>query len=240
MFKNILKLAVVALVLTGCSSANQYSSEQIRESLLKSTDNNAELITFYKHKVEEDDSTINLENLAEAYLNYGDPESALHTLENISKDAVTPKSLYLTSKSYFELENSDQAIIYAEKAYFKSEQNAAISNYLGVVYASEGNFITAKHYFELSKRGNGSRVEAQNNLAVLEMIGGDYHKAVDLLSPIYHSEPDEKVKTNLLIALSKNGEFEKVKSILSSEYSSSDVKKMYKTMQELEMKFQQG
>lgn len=240
MFKHILKLIATALVLTGCSSADHYSSEQIRESLLKSTDNNAELIIFYKHKVEDDDSTVNIENLAEAYLNYGDPESALYTLKSIAQEKVTYKALYLTSKSYFELEKIEKAIIYAEKAYFKSEQNAKISNYLGVIYASEGRFINAKYYFKQSKRGNGSRVEAQNNLAVLEMIDGNYNKAIDILSPIYDSEPDEKLKANLLIALSKNGDFEKMKSILSSEYSNSEVKKMYKIMQGLQVNFKQG
>lgn len=193
--------------------------------MLIKTHNYDQLILLYKEQLKVKENKATRVKLADAYLNSGDAESALFIISPIalSIDADVDV-LLIQAHSEYELGSFDSALATAERANTISKNNADIENLLGVIYAEREEYFKARKYFNLARTHLYDDLKIKNNLAVLDIIEGQYKQAVQKLLPIHlNKNADNQLKANLTLAMAKLGNFEYVKSILGSKYDDIEV-----------------
>lgn len=208
------------VTLAGCVTTNALDSKKTKESMFVKTNNYAQLILLYKEQLKEKENKKTRIKLADAYLQSGDPESSLFIISPIALSTDTDVDvLLIKAHSEYELGSYDRALMTAERAYGVKNTNADVENLLGVIYAGKNDYAKAREYFNLARTHLYDDVKIKNNLAVLDIIEGQYKKAVQKLLPIYLSDnADEQLKANLTLAMAKLGNYDYVKSILGTKY----------------------
>ncbi|MEZ8103528.1 hypothetical protein L4C39_09090 [Vibrio clamense] len=235
MYRSII-LSVLLVTLVGCSSTKSLDNHKTKESMLIKTNNYDQLVLLYKEQLKIKENKATRVKLADAYLNSGDAESALFIISPIAlaTDADVDV-LLIQAHSEYELGSYDRALTTAERAHSISRNNADIENLLGVIYAGREDYVKAREYFNLARTHLYDDIKIKNNLAVLDIIEGQYKQAVQKLLPIYLNEDaDDQLKANLTLAMAKLGNFEYVKSILGSKYDDVEVFEHFSALKGIE------
>jgi tight adherence protein D len=246
MKKIILVMAII--LLSGCvspQSSKTHSSLKNKdlvtsEIILLQTKNYTKLLALYKNKLKEKESKEARVKLAETYLMMGDPESTLFYLSPLidgSSDGSTNNAdvYYLQVKAQYDLDQVDDAIATANKLLTLDPKHAETLNLLGILYADKNDLILARQYFNMARVNFYDDVKVKNNIAILDIIEKDYRSVVSSLYPLYRNgQTDEQVNATLLIALSKMGNYQYVKSMLSSKYKEDDIINLFKALRNLE------
>lgn len=211
---------------------------QTAESMLINSHNYQGLAEFYKGSLKHKDTTEVRLKLAENYLVMQDPESALFYLEPLIKKRTANASVYyVTAKSYYDLKKDNQAILYAKRSLKIDGKYAKSFNLLGIIYSSSMDFKQARSYFNKARSVLFNDVKIKNNIAMLDIIEGDYPQAVMRLSALYKANPeDKKIKTNLLLALAKKVDYSSFYTLLKNQLNDSEISELYLTFNSMKLK----
>ncbi len=225
----------IILLLVGCTSepSNQSALEEANfsstEHMLLQTDNHSKLIALYKEELAKSGETAIRMKLINQYLLAMDYESASFQLSNLSEyESKNHAALFYKAKvdfyegKYHLAKNNCLASLIA-----KPEQSD-VHNLLGLVYAQTNNTIEARKQFNLARLYYHDDIITKNNLAMIDMIEGDYESAVERLMPLYANEQaDKQVVANLAMAHANLGQFEYVKMLLEDDYNPEQISMIY-------------
>lgn len=242
--------------LSGCVSPHDGKSQRTvdtkskssvtSETILLQTKNYTKLVTLYKEHLKAEENKATRIKLAETYLLMGDPESTLFYLSPLMVDITASPAAssepnddidvyYLQAKAQYDLDQVDDSIATANKLLMLAPKHAETLNLLGILYADKNNFVQARQYFNQARGNFYDDVKVKNNIAIIDIIEEDYQSAVNSLYPLYlNGQTDEQVNATLLIALSKMGNYQYVKSMLSSKYKEDDIINLFKALKNLD------
>ncbi|USD40135.1 hypothetical protein J4N42_08605 [Vibrio sp. SCSIO 43135] len=219
MLKHIFTVLVSLVVVTGCVSNETTLNDDNKEMIYQQTNNHAELVSLYKQRVAAQDTLENRINLASAYYQSGRYDSALFVLEPLGQQQGNYEVLLVKAKSQFKLGRTQQSIDTAISA-LELQSTGEINNQLGVAYSQLGELDVAREYFVAAKRRFYDDVKVDNNLAVLDILEGDYASAVARLQPLYtQGVADDTMQANLVLALVKSGELAQAKRLIAAKGS---------------------
>lgn len=206
---------VLMAALYGCSGSASFNEFKAQENMLLKTKNYPGLIEFYKAQLKQSEQSTTRAKLAQAYLDFGDPDSALFTITPLTQRTNTQNAhkkqhttspwgivadsvswiwgpsevktswLFIQANAELEMGKSDAALSSALQAFQFNRQDAEIANLIGVIYAGEGNIYEARHYFHVARKNLYDDVKVKNNLALLYLLEGKFERAMDMLLPLY-------------------------------------------------------
>lgn len=215
MFKHTVTALVSFVLVTGCVSNETTLNDDNKEMIYQQTNNHTELVSLYKQRVAAQDTLKNRINLASAYYQAGRYGSALFVLEPLDQQQHNYEVLLVKAKSQFKLGRTQQSIATAILA-LELQSTGEINNQLGVAYSQLGDFEVAREYFVAAKRCFYDDVKVDNNLAVLDILEGDYASAATRLQPLYaQGIADNTMQANLVLALVKSGELAQAKRLVA-------------------------
>lgn len=212
----------------GCSSYSYEYDFAQKEDIYIKTKNYRDLISLYKNKLSIDDSLEYREKLSEVYLDYGDPEAAILLLEKIYRDSPLKTTALILSNAYLEIGKSKMALDLALNVYHTYGVDAEVENLLGIIYVTEKRYSDARDFFLLSKEHFFDDIKVNNNIAMLDIIEGNYNDAYDRLIKLYALESlDESITTNLILTLSKMDRLDEIKRLYSNKYSYHQIEQLF-------------
>ncbi|WP_101775979.1 tetratricopeptide repeat protein [Pasteurella oralis] len=221
------KTAICILVLSviGCSTnvhQKTMSSEAIaaKETLYESTQNYSALTSLYRDILKNKEDPVIRYKLAKTYYQRGDSKSSLlylvPLLSDTSKLGVQAKTLQV--KNLIQLSQFSEAISVATDLLNQHPNDGEVYNLRGIAYAQNGNLSQARTDINKAREFFINDSVAINNLAMLNIINGDFSNAVSLLLPQYlNGIREPRLIHNLVFALVKNGNFDYAKDIIVKE-----------------------
>lgn len=231
-------LAFFIVTITGC--ANQYpmesqasgdNSDLMSEKILIKSSNYFRLIELYKNELKKKENSDIRLKLAKAYIDSHDNESALFTLTPlVVKNKVDPEVFYLQGVAQYNLGKIDQAERSLKITLQNTPKNAKAFNMLGIIYADKGELDKARDAFNQARTLMYDDVTIKNNLALLDLIEGNYKKAAAILLPVYlnsRGKVDSNVKANLAIIMAKLGSFDYISTLYSDKYTKDQLLEIY-------------
>lgn len=229
-------LLLSTLVIAGCSvmsghsqSPNAAGAERALadENFLINSGNYSRLIDLYKQQLKKNDQPETRIKLAKAYLDIQDNESALFTIAPvITQPNASAESFYLQGLAQFNLGKTQLAEHSLEVAVNKEKNNARFINLLGATQAELGRLASARDSFNRARSLLYDDVVIKNNLALVDMMEGNYQDAAARLMPVYRADPegaDDQLKANLAIIAAKLGSFETLKLLYGNQYSDTEL-----------------
>lgn len=221
-------------VLSGCATQPEPTSLIEEETLLIQSGNHEKLVEYYKAQLSKSENRQTRMKLALAYLNSGDPESALFFVSplNMGQEAHA-EPLLIEAKSLYSLGQFRKAKTQALKAYELKPNNAEIENLLGMICAANSDLEEARQYFTSARTNLYDDIKIKNNLAVLNIVEGHYQKAVQLLLPIYlKGKADKQIEANLTLAMAKIGNVSYIKDMSKGELSDQEIFERYRALKD--------
>lgn len=216
------------LSLTGCATKPTLDTKAVQEKILVSTKNYPDLIAFYKEQLKNKPDSEVREKLAQTYLNNGDPESALFTIQANDEDPRTVQSYLIEANAQLDDGQVADALKTAKKVYWFNKDNAEIENLLGVIYGTKKDVVQARYYFNLARKHLYSDIKIKNNLAMLDIIEGKYDQANNRLLHVYMSDQsNDRIESNLMLAMAKSGDLDLMKEVLAPKYTESEIEHRY-------------
>ncbi|WP_252014666.1 tetratricopeptide repeat protein [Vibrio sp. SCSIO 43140] len=213
--------------MAGCqSTANNLQTEAETVASMEKVNNYDGLIAHYKTKLEAGDNSVaTVEQLALAYFNKGDFESADFYVSHLIEQGSHSASL---SQLHGQVLVAQEDISGAIQAYQDSlkagNQTGKIHVLLGVAYSKDSQFQEAKAQFNQARLKGYDDVAVKNNIAMLYIAQNDFKRAIRTLAPVIADAPQNKVvRANLAIALIKADQIDAAKKLLSDEYSSAEL-----------------
>lgn len=229
MYSNLTKktlFPILVMLLTACSTLQQMtapstSSTDIvsKEKLYESTNNYNGLISLYREVLKNGEDPSIRYKLSQSYYKKGDSHSALLYLEPLTNDPqFLEKATILKVKSLVQLKQYNDAISEASFLLTRYPNSVDTYNTRGVAYAQIGKLNDAKNDFSKARELFINDIVAINNLAMLNIINGDYKNAVQLLLPQYlNGEKEQRLVHNLVFALVKSDEIDYATDIIKKE-----------------------
>ena len=226
----IISALVCVTIMTGCAvrpSSGFSNSSALNETFLEQAQNYPRLIELYKEQLKDKESSEVRTKLAQIYIDTQDNESALFTLVPVTtQPGASHEAFYLQGVAQYNLGQMQQALNSLKIAINKAPKDAKSINMQGVVQAELGMLEDARRSFNQSRELMYDDITIKNNLALLDMMEGDYQAAATRLMPIYLNstgKSDPNVKANLAIIVSKLGSFETLRSLYGKEYSDTEL-----------------
>ena len=239
----LLLVTTVAGVLSGCVSPGLKPSvpkdvqeAPANEALLKAASNHAGLIQLYKTRLKQAKTADEQENcrlqLGGAYLETGDPESALFTLEPLVAEASKNSDTWLLkARASLALGELETALMDINQSLSLAPESPTILNQQGVIYASMGQYNQARQSFNKARTTMFDDLVIKNNLAMLDILDKKYDAAIQRLMPLYTSgQADERIKANLTLALARAGLYNEFKTVHSEARSEQEKLSLFMTL----------
>ncbi|USD64734.1 hypothetical protein [Vibrio sp. SCSIO 43136] len=229
---------VVILLLAGCAATSKDSGieEQAlkadfesKEQMFKQTSNHGELIRLYKSELLKNETPELRAKLVEQYIHAKDFESADFQLSTMDSEFLgSAKGLLLRAQVDYYQKKYETAREAVAKAIVLEPKNSSAHNLLGLVLSQQDEFHQARYHFYQARRHYHDDIVIKNNLAVIDLILGDYQGAVSKLESLYANETaDEQVKANLAMAYAKLGNYPKVEQMLGNTYSDEQLEMIF-------------
>jgi tight adherence protein D len=180
-----------------------------QEQVYVNTKDYNKLVTLYKERLADQDEIETRLKLVKVYIDMNDIESAEFNLNLIGTSKTLQAQIdYLFALVNYEKEYLGAAAIYAKKAVDGSNGFESAENLLGLIYATLGDYEQARHYFYMARQHLADDIKIKNNLAMVDMLEGNYHQATYRLEPLVNNGvQDEQVIANLAFAYAKTGNF---------------------------------
>ncbi|MEZ9041882.1 MULTISPECIES: lipopolysaccharide assembly protein LapB [unclassified Vibrio] len=223
----IFTLLLVSLI--GCSSSQSELSLDNEVDSMERVGNYDGLVNYYKGKLEESpNDTVSMQELAKVYFDKGDIESARFYSDYLLGLKVVNWEL---SQLRGQVYNADHNDALAVESYLRSielgNNTAEVDVLLGISHCMNGDYELAEKYFNNARIKGYNDTAIKNNLALIKFADGRYQEVIDLLLPLYLSDPkNKKVQANLAIALIKLGHVKQASDVLGSSYSINEVTTM--------------
>ncbi len=218
---NLRKLSTSMFVfmaaLTGCAQSPSVKeiSQVSQEEMLVKTDNGEALVALYKNKLREEENSEDRIKLASAYLELGDYDSALFVIERLDVLEAHAPALLIKAKALLNTGKTDECLSITLKAIQLEPNKGEAQNLYGMILAFNGKHDAAKQHLIRARELFYDDIVVQNNLAMIDILKGDYQSAADILMPLYERHPThQQVEANLVFALLKLGEKDTARQIL--------------------------
>lgn len=245
MFYNLVSLKKVIFVclitiLTACSTGSSPKSMQSvesKEKLYESTKNYNSLISLYRDILKKKEDPMVRYKLANSYYLSGDSKSSLLYLSPLLKgnSELAQKATVLQIKNLIQTKEYNQAISVADVFIKRIPNNGEVYNLRGIALAQVGRLEEARQNMSQARELFISDVVAINNIAMLSIINGDYHNAVDLLLPQYlKGVKEQRLVHNLVFALVKSGDTKYAKDIIMKERLNTSADALIEALQKTE------
>lgn len=197
----MIKKSIIILscfVLFACSSIN--NELLTKERLLVNSSQSEQLIEFYKVNLSKvPEYKVKLINL---YLDKKDKKSAELYINTYGKDDLDEPEVILTlSRLEYIKSNYSSSKKYLDN--YLDEGGSKSEYYLlnGKILAQQNQYDLAIESFDNSKKNGASDREANNNIAVVNMLQGKHEQAMETLYGLFAIDPnDEKIRSNLMMA----------------------------------------
>ena len=235
--KEILKISLIALLVTGCASGGFGKSGGKKEALIRvaegarKTGNAESAINFYNKVLEADpENTRAYLGIAEAYIDLKLLDAALESVKKAEKYNANPKkTCYLKGKVYLLLGKADKA----EKEFLKSESIDAL-NALGALYDTKGDHKKAQDYYKQVIAKNPEYIDAYNNMGLSLMLCNKYKDAIFYLESAC-TLPDASIvnRGNLALVYGLSGNLEKAKEIYAGDFEGEVLEQKIAYLQDL-------
>ncbi|MEZ9292344.1 tetratricopeptide repeat protein [Vibrio lentus] len=216
----IFKYVVLAcfVVLAGCAGTQKFDGDIAQESMLMKTENHAGLIEFYKAKLKEKEDVSNREKLAQAYLDYGDPDSALFTISPLTKRVTDKEAVKKKSDSSTWKNLVDGEPVWTSWANKKVHLNWLLiqANSETALGKREAALSSALQAFQLDKKN----AEVANLIGVIYAAGGNIYEARHYFYIARENLYDDlKVKNNLALLFILEGKYDRAVDMLLPLYA---------------------
>lgn len=228
-FKFVLNILLLgfSLILVGCSNHSSINNKdkQIslstllsevasKEKLYSSTHSYGKLIDLYREILKSlprndiDSRNLYLYKLSKAYFNNGDNKSAiLYSQPLLDVPNYKQKALSLKLKALIQSGNYKEGLVVANEIIKINPNIAETYNSQGIAYAALGEMTQAEKSFNKARSYFLDDQVSINNLAMLDILKGNYKNAVRLLLPLYlNNNKDQRIIYNLVFALVKSGD----------------------------------
>ncbi|MDG6882635.1 Flp pilus assembly protein TadD, contains TPR repeats [Phocoenobacter uteri] len=232
-FKKTLGLSFI-LALTACADlrltladnenhlASQVPTPQniaTKEKLYESTLNYRGLISLYREVLKNQEDPRIRYKLANSYYQKGNSKAALFYLQPLlSNPRFMEMAMLLQVKCLVQSQEYNKAVAEANKLIAKFPHNPDSYNARGIALTQTGKFDKAEQDFIKARERFLSDVVAVNNLAMLEIVKGEYKNAVRLLLPQYlDGQKESRLLHNLVFALVKSGDTKYALDIIKKE-----------------------
>ncbi|MFT2099115.1 tetratricopeptide repeat protein [Marinomonas sp. 2405UD66-6] len=243
----LVALLFLILTITGCTthysaptvSSGKADEKVMSEKILIKSLNYARLIELYKEQLKEKENSETRLKLANVYIDSYDNESALFTLAPlINQKKINPEVFYAQAVAQYNMGDivsaHDSLLIVLER----EPDNAKALNMLGIIYAYQGELENARKTFNKARELMYSDATIKNNLALLDLIEGEYQSAAATLLPVYlnnRGKVDESVRANLAIIMAKLGSFDYINTLYADKYSSEELLAIYNDLKASEL-----
>lgn len=246
--RNVFLVTCIGLLLTGCvssagnqrntinaSDASSLSFDQ--ETVLIKTNNYLALIELYKQQLQQQDQRQTRLKLAQVYLDFQDPESALFILGPLFNSKTEHDTeFYLQGMALYRLHRITDAKQALSIAQDHNPNNPKTINMLGIIYAQSAQFDQARMSFNRARELMYDDIAVKNNLALIDMLEEDYQTAADRLLPIYHNgQADDRVIANLAIIMAKSGSLNHLHAFYAQKYSDQEIQHLFITLRNLNL-----
>lgn len=240
---NSLKLIVVLLLssfLLACASSEgdigqvtnfKYDKQ---EQIYLNTGDYVKLITLYKDRLLKEDVITTRLKMIEAYINMDDIESAEFNLNYLGQSTAYQSHIdYLFALVNYEKQYFGAAAIYAKKAVEINDNYPEAENLLGLIYASLGQYEQARHYFYLARQHLADDIKIKNNLAMIDILEGNYQQAIYRLEPlVLNGNRDDQVLANLGLSYAKTGQYDAFVSLYSDRSNEAELSQAFQVLQQ--------
>ncbi|WP_386689545.1 tetratricopeptide repeat protein [Lonepinella sp. MS14437] len=224
-FKLIKKVLLLGFVvsLTACANFNKPTTAEnfeAKEKLYESTKNYGGLISLYRDSLKTNDDPNVRYKLANSYHIKGDYKSSMLYLTPLLdlQSPLAVQASVLQVKNLIQLKQYSQAVSAADAVLQRDPRNAEAYNLRGIAFAHLGRLSEAQNDLVKAREFFLNDVAAINNMAMLNIISGDYRNAVDLLLPQYlNGVKDQRLIHNLVFALVKNNDTDYALDIIRKE-----------------------
>lgn len=225
----------ILLALSGCVSQPdtqakaKTASFSATEHMLLQTSNHAKLIKLYKDELAKGESPELRVKLIEQYILSDDIESASFQLQSLDRRYLEgAHGQFLSAQVSYRKALYQEALEHGKQSLALNQNQPETHNLMGLTYAELKQFHQARYHFYQARRYYYDDIIVKNNLAVIDLILGDYQAAVSRLRPIYiNGQADEKVMVNLAMAHANLGQFDQVKQLLEGQYSHEQIELIY-------------
>ena len=222
--KNVLLCSII-LSVTACSAVlnkRPLSTDKItaKETLYQSTNNNDALIAMYRDVLKNKEDPVTRYKLSEIYYKKGDSNSSLLYLKPLLTNGgqLTEKAKIFQARNLSQLKRYQEALEVENGLLTSTPKNGEVYNLRGVTYALMGNPNKANEDINKAREYFLNDAVAVNNLAMLNIVNGDYRNAVSLLLPQYlNGIREQRLVHNLIFALVKNNDIDYAKDIIVKE-----------------------
>lgn len=239
--KRLITALVAMFLLAACAPSSDLSKEEYaetvtfesREKMLRSSGNQKALIDLYKTELKKSNQEVHRLKLVEAYIESADYESAAFHLEEIELNGDNVAEIaFLKAKVFLALGDIESAYLRAQTALSMRDSYSAAENLMGLIMAEKRDFPKAREYFLLAKKHFHDDIIIANNLAVIDLLEGNYQVAANRLQPLYSDgRADSTIKANLVLANAKLGRYQAVEAILKEQgYKQEQVQNIFVTL----------
>ena len=192
--------------LTGCTQNNashQLDFEQ-KEFILTKVNNNKGLIDLYREKLRENDDDKTRYKLADRYYITEDYDASFRYLKPLLEKSEDDQVLILACKDNLETGNTDLALNYINRVIKNNDRNGEAYNLKGVLLAQKRDFKGAYASYDEARQRFVDEQVVGNNIAMTNIMQGDYASAKDNLLNLYRSgNSNQQIKHNLAYAFIK-------------------------------------
>ncbi|EHE1594563.1 NrfG protein, partial [Salmonella enterica] len=216
-------LCIVVLMFAGCATPLSGSADTPQKlELLRDSKNYRALIDIYRERLKKHENGDDRYALSYYYYSSGDCISALQYLSSVSAANMRNRILYI--RSLIACEKYRDSITQTNAALKLEPRNYELLNLKGIAEALSGHTRSGKKSIQSARDLFIKDKTAINNLAMIEIIEGNYEQAVKILLPLYQNGcKDLTIVHNLVYSLVKSGYIVYAKSILEKEKLSEDV-----------------
>ncbi|HID7510771.1 TPA: tetratricopeptide repeat protein [Enterobacter hormaechei] len=203
-------------ILCGCSGtlSSNFSDDQQKEFILNKVNNNKGLIEFYREKLRKHDDADIRYKLSERYYIIEDYDSSLRYLKPMLIKG-DEKVLLLASRDYLETGDVERALNYVKQIIDINPKNGEAYNLQGVILAQKGDYNNAYVAYDKARQLFVDEKLVGNNIAMTNILQGDYASARDTLLGLYRSgNSDSQVLHNLVYVLIKLNDINSAEAIL--------------------------
>lgn len=200
--KKHIAIFVSVFLFIGCSSVDK--NIQMKEELLLDAGDSKQLVEFYKSNLlEHPEFKVKLVNV---YLDIDDVKSAeLYRNTYNEEDLKQPESVFSIARIYYKKNDLSDSKKMLTKYIDLNGSQSKYHLLLGKVLARERRYPQAIEQFQKSRTFGVSDRKANNNIAVVYMMQGNYLNATQVLLDLYSDDPDdEKIRSNLILAAVKS------------------------------------
>ncbi|EOU2462855.1 tetratricopeptide repeat protein [Vibrio navarrensis] len=223
----ILFILVVAL-LSGCAAAPKGPSDEQRMEI---TGNYPGLQQLYRQRIQDNPKDdLAKVKLAKVYAQSGDQEAALYYLESIPDGRCNAIEGCWLQKAQLAYDAGDYvgASQHIERSLVAGQDYYPAQNLRAIILANQGHFSKARETLYQARLGMDQENVVINNLAMLDMMEGQYAHAAQRLMPLYtKGHSDVTIRANLFIALMRSHQHTVVKSLLLQEFDQPTALRIY-------------